>query len=92
MAFADAAAGKGTNVKTLILAGLPFIAWSPSCFELDLTASNPQTSRQVWLAYDGQNWRVAVDGAYGTRPFASRNQAVDLIAYEFARAQQGELI
>jgi hypothetical protein len=69
---------------TTILAGLPWRVHSPSLFELDLAC-------QCWLAYDGRAWRVAVDGAYGTRTFPSRKAAAQLVAYHFELAtQQGK--
>ena len=64
----------------IILSGLPYRAASPSRFE--------QIGAPVTLAFDGTSWLIAVHGVYGTREFASRREASDLIAQAFTTARE----
>ena len=63
---------------TLTLSGLRYQALSPSYLELD--------HLPVVLAYDGRYWRISVHGAFGPRPFETRDEAADLVALEFGKA------
>ena len=63
---------------TLTLSGLRYQARRPSYLELDRLP--------VVLAYDGQHWRISVHGAFGPRPFKTRDEATDLVAEQFRKA------
>jgi hypothetical protein len=64
----------------ILLSGLPYRAASPSHFE--------QVGAPVTIAFDGTSWLIAVHGVYGTREFASRREASDLIATAFLNARE----
>lgn len=64
----------------ITLSGLPWHAASPSLFH--------QAGSPVTIAFDGRSWLIAVRGVYGTREFATRNEAAELIAQAFATAKQ----
>ncbi len=66
-----------THMTTRTIAGLDWLAYSPSFFE--------HTTEPLWLAWDGSGWRVAVRGRWGARSFLSRQQAAELVADEFNR-------
>ena len=64
----------------ILLSGLPYRAQGPSHFE--------QIGTPVTIAFDGTSWLIAVRGVYGTREFASRLEASDLIATAFINARE----
>lgn len=66
-------------MKTVTLANLTWRAHSPSLFQL--------LGADAAIAYNGQAWLVAVHGVYGSREFATRQQAAELIGQAFATAQ-----
>ena len=57
------------------IAGLDWLAHSPSFLE--------HATMPLWLAWDGYQWRVAVRGRWGTRPFKTAVEAARLCADEF---------
>ena len=63
---------------TKIIAGLHWLAWSPSLFELDVNAS-----RRLTIAYSGRGWHVGLDDAYGTMSFHTREGAASYVALAF---------
>lgn len=64
----------------ILLSGLPYRAASPSHFE--------QVGTPITIAFDGTSWLIAVHGVYGTREFASRLEASDLVATAFINARE----
>lgn len=64
----------------ITLSGHQYHAESPSLLH--------QLHHPVTLAYDGHAWLIAVRGIYGTREFASRREASDLIATAFLNAKE----
>jgi hypothetical protein len=63
-----------------ILAGLPFVAHSPSLFEYN----------GAWIGYDGRRWRIRVRGEdWGTRTFSSAHDAAVLVRDAFSQAYAG---
>lgn len=62
----------------ITLSGLPYRAYSPALFQ--------QIGAPVTIAFDGHAWLIAVRGVYGTRGFASRREAADLVATAFTQA------
>ena len=64
----------------ILLSGLPYRAHGPALFQ--------QLHYPVTIAFDGRSWLVAVRGVYGTREFASRLEASDLIATAFLNASR----
>ena len=67
----------------ITLSGLPYRAHGPALFE--------QIGAPVTIAFDGTSWLIAVHGVYGTREFASRTEASDLIATAFLNASRENL-
>lgn len=67
----------------LTLSGLPWIAYSPSVYELQ--------GYPVRLAYDGAAWYLSIDNAWdGARPWPSRDAAAAAIAAAFLEHQMQE--
>lgn len=64
----------------ITLSGHQYRAHSPSLLE--------QLHHPVTLAFDGRSWLIAVRGVYGTREFASRDEAAELIAQAFTTAEK----
>lgn len=64
----------------ILLSGLPYRAHGPALFE--------QIGAPVTIAFDGTAWLIAVRGVYGTREFASRDDAAALIAHAFTTAEK----
>lgn len=67
----------------ITLSGHQYHAVSPSLLE--------QLHHPVTLAFDGRSWLIAVRGLYGTREFASRDEAAALIAAAFENAHKENL-
>ena len=67
----------------ILLSGLPYRAHGPALFE--------QIGAPIVIAFDGTSWLIAVRGVYGTREFASRREASDLIATAFLNASRENL-
>ena len=65
-------------VVTLLLSTIPYRALSPSYLQA--------IALPVELAYDGQAWRIGINGAFGPRPFKTRDEAADLVAQVFRKA------
>ena len=55
------------------LAGLPFVAHSPSLFEYN----------GAWIGYDGRSWLVGALGQWGTREFPTRQAAAETVYRAF---------
>ena len=64
----------------ILLSGLPYRAHGPALFE--------QIGAPIAIAFDGHAWLIAIRGVYGTREFASRLEASDLIATAFINARE----
>jgi len=65
-------------MKTKTIAGLRWLAWSPSLFELDVNAS-----KRLTIAYSGWGWHVGLDDVYGTMSFHTREGAASYVALSF---------
>jgi hypothetical protein len=63
-------------MTTRTLAGLPFLAHSPSLYGYN----------GAWLGYDGRCWLVGALGQWGTKEFATRDEAAAVIADAFGNA------
>jgi hypothetical protein len=69
-------------MKTLILSGLTWHVHSPALLELKHPEGN------VLVGFDGRNWRVGVNGTYGTGVWPSRDQAALSVARIFQDAMR----
>ena len=67
-------------MKTISLHGMLYRAHSPSRFELLLEGFNQAPAA---IVYSGWCWLVAIHGIFGTKEFASRDEAALLIADAF---------
>ena len=67
---------------TKIIAGLRWLAWSPSLFELDVNAS-----RRLTIAYSGRGWHVGIDDRYGTMAFHTKEGAASYVALAFGNEE-----
>ena len=71
-------------MKTLTIAGLPWLAHSPSLLELD----HPGRQR-IFIGLGADRlWRIAIGATWGHPEFATRNQAADLVARTFLMEQR----
>jgi hypothetical protein len=61
-------------MKTVTIAGLPYVAWSPSLFSMELAEG------RITICFNGSRWCVATNDVYGPRQFASREEAGQLVA------------
>lgn len=62
-------------MKPITLAGLAWHAHSPALFTLD--------GWPVWLAFNGDFWQLAINGAYAERRWNSRDEAALAVATAF---------
>jgi hypothetical protein len=69
-------------MKTIILSGLQWRAWSPSLLELMV----PPGQWRVTIAFDSRSWLIALNGVYGLTEFASRDEAARNVAMALQQA------
>ena len=60
------------RLKQITIAGQPWVVWSPSKFT--------HLKYPIWLVYDGQCWRLALNGAWSNIPYHSRDAAAEVVA------------
>jgi hypothetical protein len=64
-------------MTTRQIAGLPFLAHSPSLYGYN----------GAWLGYNGRCWLVGALGQWGTKEFATRDEAAAVISDAFTQAR-----
>jgi hypothetical protein len=69
-------------MKTLILSGLQWRAWSPSLLEL----MAPPGQWRVTIAFDSRRWLIALNDVYGITEFTSREEAARNVALALQQA------
>jgi len=69
-------------MKTKTIAGLRWLVWSPSLYELDIDAS-----KRLTIAFSGRGWHVGLDDAYGTMSFHTREGAASYVALAFGNEE-----
>jgi hypothetical protein len=69
-------------MKTLILSGLQWRAWSPSLLEL----MAPPGEWRVTIAFDSRSWLIALNDVYGFTEFLSRDEAARSVAMALQQA------